>query len=94
MDAYLQELLPKMLLQLKETRTGSPGFLGENYTDSNGILQNDTCHEEWDKILNRMIFLWKESNERTCSKKNPYAKKHTQAYKQFSKNLWISRRKA
>ena len=35
-------------------------------------MVNDTCHEEWDKILERMIFLWRETDEESCSKKNPY----------------------
>ena len=33
----------------------------KNYTNEEGILVNDTCHEEWDKILDEMIFLWHES---------------------------------
>lgn len=44
---------------------------------------NDTCHEEWDKILERMIFLWRESNECTCTMKNPYEEEHSKAHKEF-----------
>ena len=51
---------------------GSPAYLGQNYTNEEGILVNDTCHEEWDKILDQMIFLWREIDENTCSQKNPY----------------------
>ena len=56
-------LLPDMLEYLKNHRCGSPGYLGENYTNADGILVNDTCHEAWDKILDRMIFLWRETDE-------------------------------
>ena len=71
MYGYLQVLLPDMLEYLKNHRCGSPGYFGENYTNEDGILVNDTCHEVWDKILDRMIFLWRETDEETCSKKNP-----------------------
>ena len=68
-----------MLQTLKDTRMGSPGFLGENYTDEDGMLVNDTCHEEWDSILDKMIFLWREAREETCSKKNIYDEEHSKA---------------
>ena len=51
MFSFLQTLIPDMLQTLKDTRMGSPGYLGENYTNENGILVNDTCHEEWNCIL-------------------------------------------
>ena len=44
---------------------------------------NDSCHEEWDKILDRMIFLWRESNEYTCTRKNPYDEGHSKTYEEF-----------
>lgn len=87
MDMYLQELLPDMLQTLKDTRHGSPGCLGKNYVNEDGILVNDTCHAEWDRVLDRMIFLWRESSEETCSKKNPYERKHSEAYKKFSRRF-------
>lgn len=73
MQGYIQELMPAMLKHLKDNRMGSPARLGEN------------CHEEWDKILDRMIFLWNELDEDTCSKKNPYEEAHTKAFSEFSK---------
>lgn len=87
--SYLQQLMPDMLQHLKDYRHGSPGFLGENYTNNEGILVNDTCHAEWDKILDHMIFLWRESNESTCSKKNPYEKEHTKAFLEFEKKYGL-----
>ena len=85
MCTYLEELMPAMLQHLKDNRMGSPGCLGENYTDENGILQNETCHEEWDKILDRMVFLWKELDEKTCSEKNKYEKEYSKASDEFHK---------
>lgn len=80
---YLQKLIPTMLQDLRDNRHGSPGYLGENYTNAEGILVNDTCHEEWDKILDYMIFLWRESSEDTCTRKNPYAEEYHNAHKEF-----------
>lgn len=77
MFSFLQTLIPDMLQTLKDTRTGSPGYLGENYTNENGILVNDTCHEEWNCILDKMIFLWREAEKDTCSQKNPFDEAHS-----------------
>lgn len=84
MYGYLQTLLPDMLQNLKDNRYGSPCFLGENYTNDAGFLVNDTCHAEWDKILDQMIFLWKETSEDTCSKKNAYENEHSKAHSEFT----------
>lgn len=83
MYRYLQDLIPDMLQDLRDERNGSPGYLGKNYTNEEGILVNDTCHEEWDRILERMIFLWRESDECTCTMKNPYKEEHSKAHKEF-----------
>lgn len=71
-DRWFMDIMPNMLQQFKENRNGSPGILGTDYVDADGIRCNDTCHEEWDKILDEMIFLFKEMNEETCKRKNPY----------------------
>lgn len=89
MYGFLQTLLPDMLQNLKDNRNGSPSFLGENYTNDKGILVNDTCHAEWDKILDRMIFLWKETDEDTCSKKNPYEDEYMKAFEEFTDQYGI-----
>lgn len=39
--------------------------------------------EEWDKELDRMIFLWREMEEETCTRKNPYEKEFEEAEKMF-----------
>ena len=80
---YLQTLIPDMLQDLRNNRHGSPGYLGENYTNEKGIVVNDSCHAEWDRILDHMIFLWKESNEDTCSRKNSYEDEYYKARKEF-----------
>lgn len=84
MYRYLQNLIPDMLQDLRDNRHGSPGYLGKNYTDVDGILMNDTCHEEWNKILDNMIFLQKESNEYTCTRKNPFEEEYRKAHEEFT----------
>ena len=89
MYSYLQILVPNMLQDLRDHRMGSPDYLGENYTNAEGILVNDTCHEEWDKILDEMIFLWRESREETCSLKNPYEEEYDKAFDEFHEKYGV-----
>ena len=84
MYSFLQNLIPEMLQDLRDNRHGSPGYLGENNTNDKGILVNDTCHDEWDKLLDHMIFLWKESAENTCTRKNPYEEEYDKAHAEFT----------
>ena len=89
MFSYLQVLIPDMLQDLRDHRSGSPGYLGENYVNDEGILVNDTCQEEWNKILDKMIFLWRELEEETCSRKNPYEEEYDKAFAEFHKKYGI-----
>ena len=68
---WFLDVVPDMLEEYKKNRTGSPGILGENYQNEEGFLVNDTCHGEWDRILDEMIFLFREADERQCQRKNP-----------------------
>lgn len=81
---WFLSVVPDMLQQYKDTRHGSPGILGENYANKDGILVNDTCHAEWDAILEKMIFLFREADEWTCQRKNPYEDEHMRIFKEFT----------
>lgn len=37
-----------MLQDMRDNRHGSPGYLGENYANADGIVVNDSCHDESD----------------------------------------------
>ena len=50
-------------------------------------MKNDTCHAEWDKILDEMIFLFQEALEETCSRKNPYADEHMKQFSEFEERF-------
>lgn len=86
---FLQTIIPDMLQTYKNTRNGSPSYLGENHTNEEGIYVNETCHKEWDEILDRMIFLWRECNEDTCSQRNAYEEEHSRASEEFSKKYGL-----
>lgn len=83
---FLGDLFPAMLTELKNTRHGSPGTLED--LDENGN-EMDTCHDKWDKILDEMIFLWREANEKTCSKKNRYEQEYQNAQEEFERKYGI-----
>ena len=78
-----------MLQDLRDERHGSPAYLGKNYTNEDGILVNNTCLEEWDSTLDRMIFLWRESNEYACTRKNPYEEEHQKAHEEFTEKYGL-----
>lgn len=66
-DHWFLDIMSRMLNQLKETTHSAP------------LLPNTdcvTCHEEWERILDRMIFLLNEMDEDRCSYKNPYEEEY------------------
>ena len=85
MCGYLQVLIPTMLQDMREKRLGSPTYLGKFYTNEKGIVVNDECHKEWDELLERMIFLWRESLQETCTRRNPYEEEYWKAHDEFEK---------
>lgn len=86
---WFLDIVPSMLEQYKQTRRGSPGILGEDYTNEMGVLVNDTCHREWNEILDRIIFLFREADELTCQRKNPYKDEHMRILKEFGEKYGI-----
>lgn len=88
-DDWFLGVVPDMLQQLKDTRHGSPGILGENYANEEGIICNDTCHSEWNKILGEMIFLLREASEDTCMRKNPMEEEHCRIFSEYTKQYGL-----
>ena len=77
------DIVTPMLRQLRNTHHGSPAYLGKNYVDENGNMVNPECHEEWDKILDRMIFLLGEMKEETRTVSNPYEDEYDKVLEEF-----------
>lgn len=73
-DDWFMKIMPGMLKVFKETRHGSP--VAVNYHSHAVFLdeeeRNQDVHGEWDKKLDRMIFLLGEMDEASCSQQNPY----------------------
>lgn len=65
LDYRLDELLPEILQWFRHNRVGSPML--ENSTQ-------ETCHEDWNKILDEILYHFAESNGETCSEKNEFDK--------------------
>lgn len=86
---WFLEIVPAMLEQYKKTRTGSPSVLGENLPNEKGFIVNETCHKEWDEILDKMIFLFREADESTCQRKNPYEDEHSKAFHEFTQKYGL-----
>ena len=73
---FIRTLKP-MLKQLRDTHMGSPACL--DIEDDNP----DDCHQKWNEILDRMIFLLQEMDEDTCSFKNVYEDDVMKSYDDF-----------
>ena len=73
-DDWFMKIMPEMRRVFKKTRHGSP--VAVNYHSHAVFLdeeeRNQDVHEEWDKKLDRMIFLLGEMDETSCSQQNPY----------------------
>lgn len=77
-DSWFLDIMPRMLEEHRDTRHGSPITEG---TDEK------TCHEEWTKILDRMIFLFREASEDTCTKINPYEAEFDRMNEEFERRF-------
>jgi len=90
LHSYLSTLIPEMLQSFRDNHFGAPSRLGEECVNEEGIMVNDACHERWDEILDRMIFLWRESGENTCTRVNTFEAEYDKAYEEFKEKygLW------
>ena len=85
LNYWFIETVRPMLIQLRDTRFGSPSHLGTQTTNEKGYLISKGCHEAWDAILNRMIFLLGEMEEETCVRRNKYENEYIKASEEFMK---------
>ena len=77
-DQWFMKIMPEMLRKLKETRHGSPVAI--NYHSHLVFLNEEErsqeVHSEWDRTLDRMIFLLGEMDEYSCTQQNSYEKEY------------------
>ena len=86
-DGWFMKLMPRMLKEFKETRHGSPVTI--NNASQAVFLddeeRNQAVHCEWDKILDRMVFLLGEMDECSCSQQNPFVDEYLAAFDKLLK---------
>lgn len=72
---WFLNVIPDMLDELKTTCHGYPSrFLKNDGSDTDE--DRDRGAERWSEILTQMAFLFREANEDTCQRKNPYEEEH------------------
>lgn len=86
---FLEVLIPEMIQNLKETSTGIPAELEWVVASTGEKTKIRPDEKEWEDILDRMIFLWREAGELTCSRKNPYEEEYYKAIKNFEEKYGV-----
>ena len=74
-DQWFLTVVPNMIHDLRINSHGYPGSF-------EGLEEENI--QKWNRILKRMEFLFREANEDTCRKKNPYEKEHDLAREEFT----------
>ena len=87
-DWWFLNVVPNMLEDLKETTHGYP-CMPNNFSQAlvgTGAPEevDEEGMERWKDILSEMIFLFREANEDTCTKKNPYEEEYDREFKEFT----------
>ena len=86
-DSWFMKVMPRMLRKFKETRHGSPVTINNASQDVflDDEERNQAVHSEWDKILDRMIFLLGEMDEYSCSQQNSFADEYFEEIEELLK---------
>lgn len=84
-DDWFLNVIPDMLDELKNTRHGTPAKFFRNDGD-----EDDRASREWNDILAQMAYLFREANEETCQRKNPYDEEHGIVLHKFVERFGIN----
>ena len=79
-DQWFVTVVPNMLHDLRVNCHGYPGYF-EGPEEENV--------KKWNQILYRMESLFREANEETCHRKNPYEEEHDQAQQEFNEKYGV-----
>lgn len=88
-EYWFNDVMSKILAWYRDNHHGTPtceiikGFIPESEED---FKIQETY---WNKMLDQMIVLLRESNEETCQRKNPYQTEWSKAYDEFTKKYGI-----
>lgn len=86
MDDWFLSVIPNMLDELNRTRHGFPSALLDAEDESQDEEANERGNREWGRILSEMAHCFREANDRTCTRKNPYEEEWAKAFWTFSDN--------
>ena len=75
-DSWFVTVVPNMIHDLRINSHGYPGYF--TGTEEGNV-------RKWNRILKRMEFLFREANEETCRRKNPYQDAHDEAMAAFTR---------
>ena len=79
-DQWFVTVVPNMLHDLRVNCHGYPGYF-------EGLEEENV--KKWNQILYRMESLFREANEETCHRKNPYEEEHDQAQQEFNEKYGV-----
>ena len=96
---WFMKVVPEMIEEARAKKLGIPSVLIEEARNSHNIDPSEDFYSipeelldeiekeasnKWDAILTRMVFLMRESDEDTCSRKNPYEEEYNKAREEFA----------
>lgn len=85
-DSWFLNVIPDMLEEFRDSTNGFPtSFLRSDGPSTEE--ESDRAFEKWKAILTEMAFLFREANEETCQRKNPYAEEHADVQHKFIKRF-------
>lgn len=91
-DWWFLNVVPNMLEDLKDSTHGypsTPDDFSQVFADSDTTEITNEGMRKWKEILSEMVFLFREANEDTCSKKNPYQEEYSKTSKEFKERYGV-----
>ena len=84
-DDWFLGIMPVMLEDFKDHLHGCPK-MPDSISRRVFLTEEEKFNSDmdaWKNVLDRMIFLLKEADEETCSRKNPYEEEYEKAWEEF-----------
>lgn len=86
---YLEELIPAILKELSDNHHGSPILLDNDIPCDNSGNTPTNLDDVWTGALEKMIFLWNESKDETCTQVNPYNEEYERCREEFNQKYGL-----
>ena len=88
-DWWFLNVIPGMLEELRDNSIGYPNEFSVAFGAESEIEVTDEddkkSRQKWEETLSEIIFLFREANEETCTKKNPCEEEHDKINEEFMK---------